>query len=208
MHKFSVFLRRLLLFFSFAFILTACASSAGSSNFLGGVDMSAGVLLTVQIVVLVVMLLGLLSLLFVIFPGLTIIWLAALVYGLLSGFDLTSGLVFLGITLLMIFGNMVDQLLMGARAKKSGASWTGVVVSMLAALVFSILFPPFGGLVAALIALFAIETVRLKNWRQAGESTKEMAIGCASAVVARFGIGMVMIGLWLVWLYLSGAWPF
>ena len=208
MHKFSVFLRRLLLFFSFAFILTACASSAGSSNFLGGVDMSAGVLLTVQIVVLVVMLLGLLSLLFVIFPGLTIIWLAALVYGLLTGFDLTSGLIFLGITLLMIFGNMVDQLLMGARAKKSGASWIGVVVSMLAALVFSILFPPFGGLVAALIALFAIETVRLKNWRQAGESTKEMAIGCASAVVVRFGIGLVMIGLWLVWLYLSSAWPF
>jgi hypothetical protein len=208
MDKFSVLLRRLLLFVSFTLIMTACASGAGSSNFLGGIDMSAGVLLTVQIVVLVVMLLGLLSLLFVIFPGLTIIWLAALVYGLLSGFDLTSGLIFLGITLLMIFGNMVDQLLMGARAKKSGASWTGVVVSMLAALVFSILFPPFGGLVAALIALFAIETVRLKNWRQAGESTKEMAIGCASAVVARFGIGMVMIGLWLVWLYLSGAWPF
>ena len=83
-----------------------------------------------------------------------------------------------------------------------------MVVSMLAALVFSILFPPFGGLVAALIVLFAIETVRLKNWRQAGESTKEMAIGCASAVVARFGIGMVMIGLWLVWLYLSNSWPF
>ncbi len=188
-------------------MLTACASGADSSNFLGGIDMSAGVLLTVQIVVLAVMLLGLLSLLIVIIPGLTIIWLAALVYGLLTGFDLTSGLIFLGITLLMIFGNVVDQLLMGARAKKSGASWTGVVVSMLAALVFSILFPPFGGLVAALIALFTIETVRLKNWRQAGESTKEMAIGCASAVVARFGIGLVMIGLWALWLYLGDSWP-
>jgi len=191
-----------------SWMLTACASGAGNSNFLGGIDMSAGVLLTVQIVVLAVMLLGLFSLLIVIIPGLTIIWLAALVYGLLTGFDLTSGLIFLGITLLMIFGNVVDQLLMGARAKKSGASWTGVVVSMLAALVFSILFPPFGGLVAALIALFTIETVRLKNWRQAGESTKEMAIGCASAVVARFGIGLVMIGLWALWLYLSGSLPF
>ena len=158
--------------------MTACASGAGSSP-LGGIDMSAGVLLTVQIVVLVVMLLGLLSLLFVIFPGLTIIWLAALVYGLLSGFDLTSGLDLPGNhTADGPSATWVDQLLMGARAKKSGASWTGVVVSMLAALVFSILFPPFGGLVAALIALFAIETVRLKNWRQAGESTKEMAIGC------------------------------
>lgn len=208
MDKFSVLSRRLLLFTSFALILTACASGAGSSNLLGGVEMSAGVLLTVQIVVLVVMLLGLFSLLIVIIPGLTIIWLAALVYGLLTGFDLTSGLIFLGITLLMIFGNTVDQLLMGARAKKSGASWTGVMVSMLAALVFSILFPPFGGLVAALVALFTIETVRLKNWRQAGESTKEMAIGCASAVVARFGIGLVMIGLWVLWLYLSNRWPF
>jgi hypothetical protein len=208
MHKFSVLLQRLLLCVSFTLIMTACASGAGSHNLLGGIDMSAGVLLTVQIVVLVVMLLGLFSLLIVIIPGLTIIWLAALVYGLLTGFDLTSGLIFLGITLLMIFGNMVDQLLMGARAKKSGASWTGVVVSMLAALVFSILFPPFGGLVAALIALFTIETVRLKNWRQAGESTKEMAIGCASAVVARFGIGLVMIGLWALWLYLISSWPF
>ena len=207
MNKLGVFSHRLLLFLSLTWMLTACASGADSSNFLGGIDMSAGVLLTVQIVVLVVMLLGLLSLLFVIFPGLTIIWLAALVYGLLTGFDLTSGLIFLGITLLMVFGNVVDQLLMGARAKKSGASWTGVVVSMLAALVFSILFPPFGGLVAALIALFAIETVRLKNWRQAGESTKEMAIGCASAVVARFGIGLVMIGLWALWLYLGNSWP-
>jgi len=208
MNKLGVFSHRLLLILSLTWMLTACASGAGNSNFLGGIDMSAGVLLTVQIVVLAVMLLGLFSLLIVIIPGLTIIWLAALVYGLLTGFDLTSGLIFLGITLLMIFGNVVDQLLMGARAKKSGASWTGVVVSMLAALVFSILFPPFGGLVAALIALFTIETVRLKNWRQAGESTKEMAIGCASAVVARFGIGLVMIGLWALWLYLSGSLPF
>jgi uncharacterized protein YqgC (DUF456 family) len=139
---------------------------------------------------------------------LTIIWLAAMVYGLLAGFNLTSGLIFLGITLLMIFGNLVDQLRLGARAKASGASWAGVGASMLAALIFSILFPPFGGLVAALIVLFTFEMLRLRNWRRAGESTKQMAIGCASAVVARFGIGVVMIGLWLLWLQLSGAWPF
>jgi len=208
MQRNNPFLQRFLLFASFALFMTACASGAGSSNFLNGIEMSAGLLLTVQIVVLVVMVLGLLSLFLFVVPGLTIIWLAALVYGLLTGFDLTSGLIFLGITLLMIFGNMVDQLLMGARAKKSGASWTGVVVSTLAALVFSILFPPFGGLVAALVALFIIEALRLKNLRQAGESTKEMAIGCASAIVARFGIGLMMIGLWALWLYFSNSWPF
>lgn len=202
-----MFIPRIASSLTLAGLLTACASSAGSSTF-SGIALSEGVQLTVQIVVLVVMLAGLFSLLAVIIPGLTIIWLAALIYGLLTGFNQTSGLIFLAISLLMIFGNMVDQILMGARAKKSGASWTGVVLSMLAALVFSILFPPFGGLVAALIVLFTIETIRLKNWRQAGESTKEMAVGCASAAFARFGIGLVMIGLWLWWVWLSGNWPF
>jgi uncharacterized protein YqgC (DUF456 family) len=42
---------------------------------------------TLTIVVLVVMLLGLLSLLLYVIPGLTIIWLAGLIYGFLKGFD-------------------------------------------------------------------------------------------------------------------------
>jgi uncharacterized protein YqgC (DUF456 family) len=196
----AAFFRRTFPLLGLTLILTACAADAGSSTW-GGINMSSGVLLTVQIVVLVVMLLGLVSLVAVVIPGLTVIWIAALVYGLLTGFNLTSGLIFLGITLLMIFGNTVDQLLMGASAKKSGASWGSVVASMVAALVFGILFPPFGGLAAALILLFIIEVIRLKNWRQAGESTKEMAVGFGRAVVARFGIGLVMIGLWLLWLH-------
>lgn len=188
-------------------LLAACSSVQAQNSFRGG-DLSDAAELTLQIVVAVVMLAGLLSLLVLIIPGLTIIWLAALIYGLLTGFDLNSGLIFLAISACMVFGNMVDQILMGARAKKSGASWLGVLASMAAAFIFSILFPPFGGLVAALIVLFTVETVRLKNWRKASDSTREMAIGCASAVLARFAIGLLMIGLWVLWIWLSGRWPF
>ena len=174
----------------------------------GVVEISGITLFSLQAVIAIVMLVGLFSLLLLVFPGLTIIWLAALIYGILTGFDFNSGLIFIAITISMIFGNMLDQILMGARAKRSGASWTGVLASMAAAFIFSILFPPFGGLVAALIVLFTIETLRLRNWRKAGESTREMAVGCASAVLARFATGVLMIGLWALWLWLSGDWPF
>jgi hypothetical protein len=189
-------------------MLVAGCSAVEWEGIPGAVDISGIALVSLQAVIAIVMLVGLFSLILVVVPGLTVIWLAALIYGILTGFDFNSGLIFLAITISMIFGNMLDQILMGARAKRSGASWTGVLASMAAAFLFSILFPPFGGLVAALIVLFTIETVRLRNWRKAGESTREMAVGCASAVLARFATGVLMIGLWALWLWLSGDWPF
>lgn len=190
-----------------AVLFSACSADQ-AGNLLGGLELSPALRVTLLVVVLVVMLVGLFSLLLYVIPGLTIIWLSALTYGLLSGFDLAGGWIFAAMTLLMIFGNMVDQLLMGAKAKQSGASWTGVILSTISALVFSILFPPFGGLVAALLVLFVVEVIRLKNWVKASETTKEMAIGCASAIGARFGIGLLMIALWALWVWLGGAWPF
>lgn len=173
-----------------------------------GVSLSPAVLAIAQIVVAAVMSAGLVSLFTLVIPGLTIIWLSALAYGVLTGFTLASGIFFILISVLMIFGNVVDQLLMGAKARRSGASWTGVIASTIATLVFSIIFPPFGGIIAAMVVLFVFEFIRLRDWRKAGGSTKDMAVGCASAVAARFFIGMVMIGIWVLWVWQSGDLPF
>jgi uncharacterized protein YqgC (DUF456 family) len=203
-NRFPIILR-IAMILGLACLLSACTAQPAGMIWVG-LQLSNTMQVTLQIVVLVVMLGGLLSLLLVIMPGLTIIWLAAMIYGILTRFNLTGLLILGTITGLMIFGNIIDQILMGAKAKQSGASWTGIFLSMLAALIFSILFPPFGGLAAALIVLFVVEFLRLRNWRKAGESTKEMATGCATAVVARIGIGLVMIGLWLLWVRLGGNW--
>ena len=207
MNRIKEFFKRSLPFLLLLLVVAGCADSPIDRSVANAELFNAG-LLTLQIVVAAVMLFGLSSLLLVVVPGLTIIWLAALIYGILTGFDINSGLIFLAISVCMIFGNMVDQILMGARARKSGASWTGVLASMAAAFVFSLLFPPFGGLIAALVVLFAVETVRLKDWRKATDSTREMAVGCASGVLARFAIGLLMIALWILWVWLSGDWPF
>ena len=161
-----------------------------------------------HIVTLVMMAGGLVSLLTFVIPGLTVIWISALVYGLASGFNTTAIIAFGVMTALMLFGNFVDQLVMGARARKSGATWLSIGVSMLAAFIFSIIFPPFGGLIAAMIILMAFEFYRLRDWKQAANSSKEMAIGCVSSLALRLLIGLVMIGVWFVWVWQNQAWFF
>ena len=106
----------------------------------------------------------------------------------------------------MLFGNVIDQLLVGAKAKKSGASWLSIFLSTGAAFIFSFLFPPFGGLIAALIVMMTVEIIRVRDLLKATNSSKEMALGCISAIAIRFGIGLLMIGIWIFWVWQSGHW--
>ncbi|MDD5370712.1 MAG: DUF456 domain-containing protein [Anaerolineaceae bacterium] len=153
----------------------------------------------VQALVLTVMLAGLVGLIVPVFPGLTVIWLADIVYGVLVGFDLKGWILFALITLLMIAGSLVDNFMMGKKAREGGASWWALAMGWVGGIVGSILLPPLGGIPAAILAVFAFEWVRMEDWRRALNLTKGMAIGWGWAFVARLGIGIVMIGLWGVW---------
>jgi len=158
-----------------------------------------------QAVILTVMAFGLFSLLTNLVPGLVIIWAGALVYGVYEVINQTytaGGIVlFIAITALMAFGSVVDNILMGATAKGAGASWLAIGISMVAGILGSFIpfLFPFGGLICALLALFIVEVIRLKNWRQALNSTKSMAMGCGFSMLARFGIGILMILFYLIW---------
>ncbi len=157
----------------------------------------------IPLVLLAVMLFGLFSLVLLpILPGLVIIWLAALVYGLSGHLTATFPIVvFVVITLLMIFGSVIDNILMGAGARKTGASWVSITVALIAGIVGSLLWPPLGGILLSLAALFIVELVRLRSVRSALVSTRSMALGCGWAIVARFFIGLAMIGLYVAWIF-------
>ncbi len=156
---------------------------------------------TLLTITLAVMFVGLLGLIFPILPGLVIIWVAALVYGILTGFNWVSGILFGLMTLLMAAGSVIDNVIMGASARQKGASWVAIALAMVLAVAGSLLLPPFGGLALALAGLFGYEFIRLKDWRKALESTKSMAFGCGWSVVVRAGMGLLMIGLWIIWAF-------
>ncbi len=146
-----------------------------------------------------VMLVGLFGLAVPIFPGLVVIWLAALGYGVVAGFGTLGAILFTVITLLMVAGAVLDNVLMGAKAREAGASWESIAVGLLAGVVGTIVFPPIGGLIAAPLGILLMEYYKSKDADQAMRATRGLALGCGWAFVLRFGLGIVMIGLWAAW---------
>ena len=78
-------------------------------------------------------------------PGLVIIWLAALVYGMVTGLSTVGIVISIIITLLMIFGSFVDNILMGASARKTGANWLAIALALIAGMAGSFFWPPLAG---------------------------------------------------------------
>jgi uncharacterized protein YqgC (DUF456 family) len=145
------------------------------------------------------MLVGLVLLIIPIFPGITVIWLAALLYGIITGFDTLGIVIFVLITLGMIAGISADNFLMGAGARRGGASWLTIGVAFIAGIAGTVLFPPIGGLIAIPVSIFLLELVRNREWRGAWRATRGVALGWGLSFLVRFGIGLVMISAWLVW---------
>ena len=96
-------------------------------------DLSQFLRVSLNVVVLAIMLVGELGLIIPILPGLAIIWVAGLVYGVITGFTWVSGAIFAVMTLLMVFGSFIDNIIMGASARQTGASWVSIAISLVLA---------------------------------------------------------------------------
>ena len=152
---------------------------------------------------LVLMLIGLVGVVIPVLPDVWLIWLGALVYGLLAGFDgWLGGVIMVLLSGLTLLGVVLDLTLGSAAAKRGGASWQAIAASLGLALVGFFVLPPFGALIGAVAGLFAVEYVRRgHNAQEALTAVKHYVAGCGWSVVLRFGLGVVMIGLWAVWVW-------
>ena len=139
---------------------------------------------------------GLLGLIVPVFPGLVIMWLGTLVYAILQSAagNMTGSkwFIFGIITVLMIAGSIADNYI----------PWSSILFAFAASLIASLFFTPLIGLVAAPAGLFLAESRRLKDRDAAVDSTKAYMIGWGWAFGARFLIGLVMIGFWMLWAWI------
>ena len=146
------------------------------------------------------MLAGLIGLLVPVFPGLLVMRLAALGYGIVTSSETVGIVVFILLTALMLVGSTVDNLIMGAGARKGGAAWLSIGVALAAGVIFTLIFPPIGGIIAAPLAVLLLEYYRLRDWGKAWQALKGLATGWLGlAYFVRLGIGIVMMVLWWVW---------
>ncbi len=155
--------------------------------------------LLLNLLILLGMLMTLCGLIVPVFPGLVVIWLLALLYGIVTGFGTLGAALFLILTVSAILGEIADNIFMGKRARQEGAGCLSVLIAFIAGVVGSVVFSPLGGIAAALGALFLSEFVSSKDRRKALAVTKGMAIGWGWGFVLRFGVGLVMIALWAIW---------
>jgi len=156
----------------------------------------------VEALTLFVLIIGTAGLIIPVFPGLLINWIAILLYGVISGFGVKGWIIFVLVTLLMIFGNVIDNIMMGKKALESGASWFSIGTGYVASLVVSFSLSPIAGLAAAPISVFLVEFIRRKKWREALHVAWSLMVGWGWSISIRITIGFVMMGLWMIWAWL------
>jgi uncharacterized protein YqgC (DUF456 family) len=146
---------------------------------------------------------GLVGLIVPVFPGLVVMWLGTLVYAVLQNAagNMTGWKWFLFgvITVLMISGSIVDNLIIAYKMRDKYIPWSSILFAFAAGIVASLFFTPLIGLVAAPVGLFLAESRRLKDHDAAVDSTKAYMIGWGWAFGVRFLIGLAMIGFWMIW---------
>jgi uncharacterized protein len=163
-----------------------------------------------QALTLGIMLVGLLGLIVPVFPGLLIMWLATLFYALLESaagrmawIDWT---LFALITVLMVIGNIIDNIIIARKMRGKAIPWFSIGLAYLGGLVGTIVFAPavtvftpLVGIAASLLSLFGAEWLRLRHARQAFASARSYMIAWGWSYAAVFGVGVLMILLWVLW---------
>lgn len=159
-----------------------------------------------EIAVFVTLLFGLFGLLIPVFPGLVVMWIAILIYAIVQAtvgnMTWVGWTLFILITLLMIGGNIVDNIIIAKHMRDKDIPWSSILWSFAAGIVASFTLTPIVGIIASPVGLFLAEWRRLKDRRLAFANTKAWMTGWGWSLAARFGIGAVMIVFWGLWAWL------
>ena len=163
-----------------------------------------------QALTLGIMLVGLLGLVVPVFPGLLIMWLATLFYALLEGaagrMAWIDWALFALITVLMVVGNIIDNIIIARKMRGREIPWRSIGAAYLGGLVGTMVFAPIvtiftpvAGVAASLLSLFGAEWLRLRQPRLAFASARSYMVAWGWSFTAVFGVGVLMIILWLLW---------
>lgn len=155
-----------------------------------------------KIFILVGMLLSWIGTIIPIFPGPTVMWVLALVYGIVQGFGTIGIIMFVIITLLTVASWLTDNVFSIKGAREGGASWSSVAIASIAGLISSLFLTPIIGVLVTLLTLYLIEFSKRHDSDQAMQATKQMLLGWGWATVVRLGLGFISLALWSAWAWL------
>ncbi|MGH9213404.1 MAG: DUF456 domain-containing protein [Acidimicrobiales bacterium] len=153
----------------------------------------------VVVLVALAMAVGIAGTLVPLLPGLALVWVAGLVYGLVEGFGAVGVAAFTVMTLLAAAGVAAGWVLPQRAAGKAGAARSSVWLGAVAAIVGFFVIPVVGVAVGGLLGLYAGEWRRTGDPATAWRATRATLVGFGLASLVQFAAGVVMALLWVAW---------
>ncbi len=146
-----------------------------------------------------VMVIGLLGTILPLLPGLTLIWAAAIGYGLVSGFETTGTVAMILISAVFALGLWLSVRIPQKRTADAGVPLRGQLFALGLAVLGFFVVPVVGAFLGFVLGIYLSERVRRGESGVAWKATKVSIGAMIRASAAQFGVGAVMIALWLVW---------
>jgi uncharacterized protein YqgC (DUF456 family) len=156
------------------------------------------------IVTLLLMIVGLIGTVAPVIPGTILIFLGALIYAVVEGFQAIGWptLVLLGI--LTIIATTAEIWASSVGAKVGGASGWSMVVGVVAGLVGFVVFNFVGAIVGTVLGVLGAELVRVGDVKKALKAGSGWLIGWALSTVLQLVIGLSMAAIF-VWQVAEGT---
>lgn len=151
------------------------------------------------IIVLVLMLVGLAGTLIPIVPGILLMWAAAVGYGFVVGFDALAIGILVVVSLLSAVAVASGFVLPKRAAEDAGASKASQLAAAVGAVIGFFVIPVVGVIIGALVGLAGAEWYDKRDWPAARASTIAVAKGFGVSALLQFGLGFLILVVWLVW---------
>ena len=153
---------------------------------------------------LLAMLIGLIGIVLPVIPGTLVIFVAALIYALIEGFQIVGWPTLVVLGLLALVATTADLWASSVGAKMGGASGWSVVVGLIGGLVGFVVLNLLGAILGAILGVLLTEIIRVGDWRQAFKAGGGWVLGWVLSTVVQLVIGLVMVAIF-VWQVVQGV---
>ncbi len=158
----------------------------------------------VLVITSLIMLVGLIGTVLPIIPGTILIFVGALLYALVDGFQAVGWPTLIVLGVLTAVATTADLWVSSIGAKIGGASGWSVIIGLLAGLAGFVIFNLVGAIIGAVLGVLLTEIVRLGNLRQALKAGSGWLIGWVLSAVVQLGVGLIMLAIF-IWQVVQGA---
>jgi uncharacterized protein len=154
-----------------------------------------------EVAVAIAMAVGLVGTIIPMMPGLAVIWIAGLAYGLIGEFGTLGAGAFAAMTVLLAMGTVASYALPHRAGVLAGAGRTSLRLGIAGAVVGFFVIPVLGLPIGAVLGVLLGEQRRLGDWGEAWATTRKVVVGFGLGALAEFVAGVLMVASWGVWAF-------